>query len=335
MRAIPWLAIGWVGIGLGVLAIAVTWWLPIPHVRRRGRFGSAQLGGTFLVAFGALGLVTGLLLRDGTDEADALRTGGLAAASVVALYGLWLNDRRRRTSEGQHELDRERAADDRFAKAVELLGHDADQVRVGAMHALSGLAKSRPAYTQTVLDILCAYLRRPDDDAGDNERQVRLTAQRLLTDLLPQRLDPPPYYDLDLTGARLEYLDLKDRAIGELRLRYADIRNSVNFTRTVFDRDVWLTGATFTLVEHGNRFRCDATTFRGRAWFSKLRTSMPVSFTGTSFRGPTKFADAVFEKPVTFDDATFAEVPDFAHTEFQAGRPTLSAEQLGQGALPG
>ena len=335
MRDVPWLAIGWVGLGLGVLVLAITWGLPLPYTWRRGRFSSAQLLGTFLVALGALGLVTGMLLADHTDDSDSLRTGGLAAASVVALYGLWLNDRRRRTSEGQHALDRERAADDRFAKAVELLGHDADQVRVGAMHALAGLARSRPDYTQTVLDILCAYLRRPFDDKDQNERQARLTAQRLLTDLLPTRLEPPPHYDLDLTGARLEYLDLKGRAIGELRLRYADIHNSVNFSCTVFDRDVWLTGTTLTLMEHGNRFRCEKATFRGRAWFSKLRTTMPVSFDGVAFLGPTKFADAVFAKPVTFDDATFAETPDFAHTDFQAGKPRLSAEQLGQGALPG
>lgn len=85
----------------------------------------------------------------------------LAAGAFVALYALWLNDRRRRTEEerreierSQHavqvqrtELDRERAADERFARAVDLLGNDADQVRVGAMHALAGLARDQPRYT--------------------------------------------------------------------------------------------------------------------------------------------------------------------------------------------
>ena len=335
MRDVPWLLIGFVGTGLGSVAIAL--YSLMPTLRRRRRFASTRLTGAFLEALGALGLVTGLLLRDGgTDEADALRTGGLAAASVVALYGLWLNDRRRRTSEGQHELDRERAADDRFAKAVELLGHDADQVRVGAMHALAGLAKSRPDYAQTVLDILCAYLRRPFDGVDENERQVRLTAQRLIKDLLPMKQPPGSTpYSLDLTGARLEYFDLSMKVVGELRLRSAELRNSVNFSYSSFIGPVWLTGATFNLVEHGNSFRCVETEFGFSAWFSKVRSTMPVDFTRAEFHYETKFADAVFEKPVTFDDATFADAPDFSHTTFQAGKPTLSAEQLGQGALPG
>src|SRR5262249_5555909 len=131
----------------------------------------------------------------------------------------------------------------------ELLGHDADQVRVGALHALAGLARTRPSYTQTVLDVLCSYLRRPfthpsyelrpdnpdqaevepndawpDEQiaAADREREVRLTAHRLITDLLPGQADAElASYDLDLTAASLEYLDLAGRQIGRLTARRA------------------------------------------------------------------------------------------------------------------
>jgi hypothetical protein len=94
---------------------------------------------------------------------------------------------------------------------VELLGNEADQVRVGALHALAWLADSTPRYKQTVLDVFCAYLRRPfthpsyikRGDArdqvtpedlldADRERQVRLTAQRLIMELLPRRQDAMP-----------------------------------------------------------------------------------------------------------------------------------------------
>ena len=87
-----------------------------------------------------------MLTDPGTSRAGALRTGGLAGGAVVALYALWLNDRRRRVEEGRHEVeqqrheleklrteqDRDLASDERFAKSLELLGNDADQVRVGA-----------------------------------------------------------------------------------------------------------------------------------------------------------------------------------------------------------
>ncbi|GAA3558201.1 hypothetical protein GCM10022222_47230 [Amycolatopsis ultiminotia] len=94
--------------------------------------------------------VGGWLLADpATSHSDSLKTGGLAGGAVVALYALWLNDRRRRVEEARqeieqrrHDLDRERISDELSAKSVELLGHEADQVRVGAMHALAGLARS-------------------------------------------------------------------------------------------------------------------------------------------------------------------------------------------------
>ena len=136
----------------------------------------SPLAWTFFASVVLLVGVGGWLLTDpATSRSDALKTGGLAGGAIVALYALWLNDRRRRVEERRqdierqrHELesqraeqDRERVADERFAKAVELLGHAADQVRVGALHALAGLARSRPEYTQTVLDVLCSYLRRP------------------------------------------------------------------------------------------------------------------------------------------------------------------------------
>ena len=117
---------------------------------------------TMLMAVALFGAVTALLLAldSRTSGAEAVRTGGLVSAAVVALYALWLNDRRRRVAESRYELelntheqDRARVADERFARAVELLGHEADQVRVGALHALAGLARSRPTYAQTVLDV--------------------------------------------------------------------------------------------------------------------------------------------------------------------------------------
>ena len=121
------------------------------------------------VSIGVFLLVTAWLLTDpATSRGDALKTGGLAGGAIVALYALWINDRRRRTEEARHEVERgrvqhdlDRVDNERFAKAVELLGHEADQVRVGALHALAGLARNRPSHTQTVLDVLCSYLRRP------------------------------------------------------------------------------------------------------------------------------------------------------------------------------
>ncbi|MGH8967318.1 MAG: pentapeptide repeat-containing protein, partial [Actinomycetes bacterium] len=205
-----------------------------------------------------------VLVDPAAPRADAVRTGAIGGGAVVALYALWLNDRRRRTEEARHVLEGEKAADERFARSVELLGHEADQVRVGALHALAWLAGATPRYKQTVLDVLCAYLRRPFEHPGlpdadvetdatsassldaDREREVRLTAQRLIADLLPWGDDPDTRaYHLDLSGARLEHLRLEGRRIGRLVARRARFHGITQLGMLQAGKPVLLTEASF------------------------------------------------------------------------------------------
>jgi hypothetical protein len=235
----------------------------------------------------ALTTVVLMLVEPTLSKAEAIKTGGLAGGAVVALYALWLNDRRRRTDEARHELESDKAADERFARSVELLGNQADQVRVGALHALAWLADSVPRYKQTVLDVFCAYLRRPfihpsyqaraddpdqivpdDSSEADRERQVRLTAQRLIADLLPWGRNPDPTaYHLDLSGASLEYLRLEGRRIGRLTAR--------------------------------------RTRFFGITRLSGLHAGKPALFTGAAFLGRLDLREAQFKGGISFQDTTF------------------------------
>src|SRR5687767_1510331 len=102
--------------------------------QRKHRREKSLLLPTVLASIGAFALVGTLLLviDPGAPKNEAVKTGGLAGGAVVALYALWLNDRRRKVEEARQELesqriehDRSRVADERFARAVELLGHDA------------------------------------------------------------------------------------------------------------------------------------------------------------------------------------------------------------------
>jgi hypothetical protein len=104
---------------------------------------------------------------------------------------------------------------------------------MGGFYSLERLAQDNPHQRPTVVNVLCAYLRMPyilpseppDDDAAEptrtrytervQERQVRLTAQRILATHLRPGDDPNqpidtfwPDTDLDLTGAVLIDLDL-------------------------------------------------------------------------------------------------------------------------------
>jgi hypothetical protein len=317
----------------------------------------SPLAWTFLASVVLLAGVGGWLLTDpATSRSEALKTGGLAGGAIVALYALWLNDRRRRVEERRqdierrrHELesqraeqDRERVADERFAKSVELLGHTADQVRVGALHALAGLARSRPEYTQTVLDVLCSYLRRPfehprykpdsEDIPGsadqEQELQVRLTAQRLIRDLLPAADAPDaPDHDLDLTGAVVEYLDFSGRRIGGMLLRYAALHSSTNLSGCRFTGRVYFTAAGTGTGRLIGRFRCRGAVFESHAWFSGTKFTEAADFTETTFAGPTSFKDAVFANDADFTDVVATHSLDMRRTRFE-GQTDLRFAQL-------
>lgn len=319
------------------------------------------LAGTVVGAIGVLLTVAGWILLDGGSTlSDALRTGGLAAAAVVALYALWLNDRRRKIDEERqdverrrHDLesqrhtmeqtrqqlesqrtqhDRERSADERFARSIELLGNEADQVRVGAMHALAGLARSRPDYTQTVLDVLCAYLRRPFDHAhyarlrgasedveesldADRERQVRLTAQRLIGELLPESGDGrAPTYDLDLTGATLEYFDISERVVGQLTARSVHLYEANAFGNMEIYGDAW-----FTAAHSWGKFIAPGTTFHKRAWFANFEADQLVDLKKSTFDGVAKLAHATFDGKVVLRGSKFTQPIDLNHSTFRGG----------------
>jgi hypothetical protein len=330
----------------GGIAVWVAWHV---HAKMHAR-ENLRLLGTMLGAFGVLGLVAGWL-RTGSDanRGEALKTGGLAAGSIVALYALWLNDRRRRVDEERQDLerqrqelesrradhDRERAADERFLRAVELLGNEADQVRVGALHALAGLARSRPEYTQDVLDVICSYLRRPFDhpryakargqapqegtfggwtkrDEADRWLEVRRTAQRLIADLLPAAGDPKARaYDLDLQGATLEFFDVSGRVIGQLRARRLNLYESTSFRGCEVRGPAW-----FTESHNWGRLYAPDVVFHDRSWFSRFASHGPADFAGTAFHGDTKLASSTWDGPVSFAGATFDRNVDFTAASF-------------------
>ncbi|WP_442973565.1 pentapeptide repeat-containing protein [Saccharothrix sp. NRRL B-16314] len=342
---------GYLWIAGAVVVVVAVVLLVVQHLRK-GSLLVPTLAGTI----GAFMLVAGwLVVVDPTaPKNEAIKTGGLAGGALVALYALWLNDRRRRTDEERQRIevarqqievarqrledaradhDRSRVADERFARSIELLGHDAEQVRVGAMHALAGLARSRPEYTQTVLDVLCAYLRRPfaeedsaeEDSAGpktgdERELEVRLTAQRLIADLLPHDDAKPadgettPHYDLDLTRAYLEYFDISHRQVGNLVLRAADLRESNSFHHAVVHGGAWFTDAT----SHG-RLYLHHVVFHGKAWFSRFTGHENTDYSATRFLGPNKFAGVGFTGPVSFEGCEFAEPIDFEGARFTGG----------------
>ncbi|MDQ3578849.1 MAG: pentapeptide repeat-containing protein [Actinomycetota bacterium] len=297
----------------------------------KGRRSQGLLLGTLMLAVGVtVGICVWVLKADPkAGMSDAIKTGGLAGAAIVALYGLWLNDRRRRVEESRQFVEEERLrgdshriSDERFARAIEMLGHEADQVRTGAMHVLVDLARNHSRYAQTVVDVLCAYLRRPfhhrsytsvahDPDrndfanpepgeltdaqsAEDRERQVRLTAHRMLKELLPAA-GTAQTYNLDLTGAALEYLDIEGREIGTLLARRATFYGITRAAEVRFQGMALFTGAVFR-----GRLDLRKARFTGVS-LQEVRLDEHANLAGSTFHA---FADLRWQEPVDvrFDD---------------------------------
>jgi hypothetical protein len=196
-----------------------------------------------LVAAGVVWLLLGV--GAGRDQLDAIRTGSALAVGLGGIIVLWLAIRRQRSTEldllqkyEAHQLA-ERVAEagerdatarritDLYAKAVDQLGSDQAPVRLGGLYALERLAQDNPdpLLRQTVVNVICAYLRMPTPTAPprtnrplgrrrpiligkplptlpiptdapqlptaahtiQQEREVRLTAERILENHLKNR----------------------------------------------------------------------------------------------------------------------------------------------------
>ncbi|GAA3037919.1 hypothetical protein Aglo01_01870 [Actinokineospora globicatena] len=228
-----------------------------------------------------------------------------------------------------------------YTKAVEQLGSDKAPVRLGGLYALERLAQDHAKQRQTIVNVLCAYLRMPytlpgtppTDDADTalltthqhrtQEREVRLTAQRILTHHL--HIDDTATFwhniDLDLTGALLIDLDLADCTIRTARFDNATFTGTARFNRTTFTSDASFTEATFTTNARFHR-----TAFSGTARFTEATFTGTAGFTEATFTGgtwfnrttfsDTSFAEATFISDAWFHQATFAGEARFTRATF-------------------
>lgn len=81
------------------------------------------------------------------------------ASAIVAFGGLYYTNRNLDETRRQIEVSQEGQRADRFSKAVELLGSDSTDVRLGGIYALGNLARESPKDHVAIVDVLAAYVR--------------------------------------------------------------------------------------------------------------------------------------------------------------------------------
>ena len=327
-------------------------WRPIPAWWWMLAAVAAVVIVAFVVTTWLLTIASGA--KPGTEQAnsrlDAVRTGLAAGAGAGAAVGLMLAFRRQHHQEIATDLtDRdatERRITELYTKAVEQLGNDKAPVRFGGLYALERLAQDNPAQRQTIVNVICAYLRMPfapeaptgkpkpeaaedpgepdtetetgTDEIGDTwrqERQVRLTAQRILAEHLRddraedmRPTDPPsPRFWPDI------HLDLADATLIDFNF-VNGVMADANFDGATFRGDHLFDGATFTGIANFSR-----AAFSGEAGFDGATFRGDLLFNGATFTGIANFSRAAFTGEAGFDGATFREFVSFYGATFRSG----------------
>jgi hypothetical protein len=280
---------------------------------------------------------------------DAIRTAGTIVVGTGGGAALLLAARRQRSAEialrhqerataiGEHDAT-ERRVTELYTKAVEQLGSDKAPVRLGGLYALERLAEDNPGHRQTIINILCAYLRMPyelpDDVGKDNlkehreqeqELQVRLAAQRLLTaHLRPSEAHDSPIetfwvdVEFDLTGAVLLNFDLSRCTVKAADFRRATFEGHASFWAASFNGSAAFSGATFT--SHAS---FGPTTFNGMANFAGATIAGNANFESTTFSGNANFRETAFTGTAKFGLAT---IPNRRYTGRRTPEPWVAVD---------
>ncbi|GAB3153719.1 pentapeptide repeat-containing protein [Amycolatopsis stemonae] len=294
------------------------------------------------VAVVTAGLLWLFLAWSGQPDApvriDAVKTAFGVGAGAGGVFALWLATRRQRTLElqlaettrvaGVTERDlEERRVTELYTKAVEQLGSDKPPVRLGGLYALERLGQDNPKQRQTIVNVLCAYLRMPfdgppaglrgttarrlaeDPDAG--ETLVRLAAQDLLKAHLTH--DAAGYWpgmSLDLQRATLVDFRLSGCSVEAADFSRAKFVGAVHIRGTTFARRTGFYGTEFTALANFDR-----TVFAEGAFFTRAHFGGDAVFTRTRSGGRFEFANAVFDGEAEFEDGEHAGL-ELAGAEF-------------------
>ncbi len=179
-----------------------------------------------------------------------LAAGSLAAGALVftawnvTLYRSNLTLYRR-----TNEITEQGQVTDRYNRAVEQLGSDKLDVRIGGIYALERVARDSPRDHPTVMEVLTAFVREhsheqwqttPNEggDTGPRERATRPDVQAAMR-VIARRRTEHDEGQIDLTNVNLTGADLRKASLARAILTGADLTR-VNF------HDANLTGADLT-----------------------------------------------------------------------------------------
>ena len=224
-----WLA----GIAAFVLGLAIAWVLFVPVAD--------------WLAHHDVGSAAGPLHETALDNARGrllTLAAGLLAAGALVFTALNFRLLRRNSEQADqwqrrtHELTEQGQVTDRYTKAVEQLGSDKLDVRIGGIYALERVARDSPRDQPAVMDVLTAFIREhswepwplprtEEEEDADLVEFTRPDIQAALT-VVGRRDSERDIGSIDLTRAdltraELTYADLTDAEFAGACLAGADL----------------------------------------------------------------------------------------------------------------
>src|SRR5271165_1834815 len=266
-------ALWWTGGAVVLIALAVVTWLErkrIPFSLLRewishppDWFASLSLGAGALLALAILlailwkvpqwqvGRVRRLDAKERFDRVnEARKTLATILGGAAFLVGGFFTLQHLRVAQQNLEVSREGQITDRFSKAIEQLGSEKLQVRLGGIYALEGIANESKELHWPIMEVLCTYVRVNAPNKSQEEwdpliqfvppfKQPAADIQAILTvlgrrDRTYEREDR--HLDLsgtDLRGVKLLHKEnLSGADLDGADLSVADLTGQVNLSAT-------------------------------------------------------------------------------------------------------
>jgi uncharacterized protein YjbI with pentapeptide repeats len=148
------------------------------------------------------------------------------AAVLVGLYFTW----------SSIEVSREGQVTERFTHAIDQLGSDKSETRVGGIYALERIARNSERDHWPIMEVLTAYVRDnapwpPEKALSSKDDQPKQSVKKTMG-LIPRQISPKPSIDiqaiLTVLGRRKRaYEKVRERWLQQLDLSWTDLRGAV------------------------------------------------------------------------------------------------------------
>ena len=137
------------------------------------------------------------------DAALTAAAIGVGGTVIVGIAGFWANVRNTNKLAG---LTEQGQLTDRYTKAIEQLGSDKLDVRIGGIYALERVARDSVSYHPTVMEVLAAFIRERSHEPWPDPERTPPDLQASLT-VIVRRDATHDWHPANLAGAILIWAD--------------------------------------------------------------------------------------------------------------------------------